>query len=117
MAPLGAIVLVLVAVLLLFAQWDLYPLGRTSQDNALRSLTVAVVAGLAGLRILMAQPARHRVAALLALLAGGGLLLSAFSFPHVIPATQIFEVVSGVLVVLATMVVLASPLRPGMTHG
>lgn len=109
LAPLGASVLVLVAVFLLFAQWEIYPLGRTSQDNALRSLGVGVVSGLAGLRILVGRPARHRVAALLALLAGGALLFSAFVFPHEIHATRIDEGVSGVLVVLAATVALVSP--------
>lgn len=109
LAPLGAIVLVLVALFLLVAQWAIYPLGRTSQDNALRALGVGVVAGLAGLRILVGRPARHRVAALLALLAGVGLLVSALVLPHEIGATRVEEVVSGALVVLGAAVALVSP--------
>ena len=111
MAQLGAIVVLLVSVFLLVAQWDVYPPGKTPQTNALWSLGFAILAGLAALRILVGQPGRHLPAALLILLSGVGLLLRAFLADHVIDATAIAEGVSGALVLLGGLAALLSPDR------
>jgi hypothetical protein len=116
MAPLGGFVMLAVSVFLLVAQWTIYPLGRTAQDNALHSLLAAVVLGLAGLRILVAQPARHLVSSLLALLAGAALLLSAFLADHETTDTAVVEGVCGGFAVIAAAVALVSPLGRGRTR-
>jgi drug/metabolite transporter (DMT)-like permease len=111
MAQLGAIVVLVVSVFLLFAQWEVYPPGRTPQTNAVWSLGFAILAGLAALRILLGQPSRHLAASLLILLSGVGLLLRAFLADHVIDATAIAEGVSGALVLLGGVAALVSPDR------
>ena len=109
MAQLGAIVVLLVCVFLLVAQWEVYPPGKTPQTNALWSLGFAILAGLAAMRILLGQPGRHLAAALLILLCGVGLVLRAFLADHVIDATAIDEGVSGALVLLGGVAALVSP--------
>lgn len=110
MAPLGGMVLLLVAVFLLAAQWAIYPPGSTSQNNAVRSLAVAIIAAATGLRILVGRPGAHRVATVLALLAGVALVVNSFLAHHQIGDTVIAEAVCGILVVLSAAVALASPL-------
>ena len=109
LAQLGAIVILLVSVFLLFAQWEIYPLGQTGQDNGLRALGAAVLGGLAALRILLGQPGRHAAACGLALVAGAGLLLQAFLLDHEVSRTVVVEATCGVLVVLAAVMALVSP--------
>jgi hypothetical protein len=111
LAQLGAVVVLLAAVILLFAQWEIYPVGQTGQGNGLRALGAAVVAGLAAFRLLLGQPGRHRVACGLVLLAGAGLLLQAFLLDHVVGRTVVTEAACGVLVVLGGLTALVSPDR------
>lgn len=109
LAQLGAILVLLVAVFLLVAQWKVYPLGAQSQTNGLWSLGSAIVAGLAGLRIVVGQPGRHLPSALLIVLAGGGLVPRASLATHETAATAITEGVCGVLLLLGGAIALASP--------
>lgn len=110
LAPLGGVVLLIVAVFLLAAQWAIYPIGSMSQNNAIRSLAVAIVAGMAGLRILVGLPGAHRVATALALLAGIVLVVNAALSDHEIWDTAVIEATSGVLVALSALVAMLSPL-------
>lgn len=111
LAQLGALVILLVAVFLLFAQWEVYPLGETGQDNGLGALGVSIVAGLAGLRILLGQPERHAIAGGLALVAGIGLLLQAVLLDHDLATTVAVEATCAALIVLGALAALASPDR------
>ncbi|MFC0221079.1 hypothetical protein [Nocardioides zeicaulis] len=96
-APTGpaGVLLVLVAVFLLVAQWGLYPLGRPGQDNAVRALVAVVVLGIAGGRLLTAGARVPRIAAAFALLAGLGLVLNATLADHARAATAVAEAVCG----------------------
>ncbi len=106
----AAVVMLLVCVVLVWAQWGLYPPGHTAQENALRTAAVAVVLGLCGLRILAAHRPR-RVAASLAVLAGVMLALFGPMAPHQQAGVAWTETALGTIIVLAALTALASPLR------
>lgn len=104
----AAIILLLVALFLLVAQWELYPRELPGQTNANRALACAIVVALAGLRVLTAQPGRaHRLSGGLAAAAGLALLLNALVSPHDRGITQATDLLSGALVMLAGAVVLS----------
>ncbi len=109
LAPIGAGLLVLVSVCVLVGQWTIYPIGQTGQDNALRDLAFGIVAGLAGMRILVAHPGRHLVAAGAGLLAGLGLLLVAVLADHTVTRTLVWEVVGGGFALIGAALCLVSP--------
>lgn len=111
LAPMGAAVALLVAVFLLVAQWELYPIGKLPQTNANWSLGFAVLAGLAALRLLGAQRGRHPLAALLVVASGAGLLLRAFLASHETGSTTAAEATCGVLLVLSGLAAATSPDR------
>ena len=109
LADLGAILVLVVAVFLLAAQWGLYPPGHTPQVHGLWSLGFAVVSAAAALRVLLGQPGRHLPSVTLLLACGVGLLLLAFLSDHVIVGTAIAEGGCGALVLVGGILALASP--------
>jgi hypothetical protein len=99
--------MLLVCVVLVCAQWMLYPTGRTAQDNALRSLGLGIGLVLCALRILTSSRPR-RVAGLVAMLIG--LMLGLFGplAAHQEVGVAWVEAALGAVVVLAGGAVLFS---------
>ena len=94
LADLGAGLLLLVAVILLVAQWEIYPRSATGQGNGLHATWVAVVVTLVGLRVLTGH-GPHRAAAALGLLAGTALIVLAWLARHSAQSVAVFETVCG----------------------
>lgn len=109
LARLGAIIVLVVALFLLVAQWELYPTGQTGQTNGLRDLGLAIVAGQAALRVLLGQPGRHLVSSMLLVLAGVALVFGAWLAAHDVTATLAAEATCGTLLVLSGAMSLGSP--------
>ena len=107
-------ILLLIALLLLVSQWELYPIGIPGQTNANRSLGCAIVLGLAGLRILTSQPdQRVRVSSALAALAGLSLILNGLLARHDRLSTAVAEGCCGALSwAAAAVVVVHEPIPP-----
>ncbi len=119
LAPIGGVLLILVGASLLAAQWTLYPIGQTGQDNALRDLGLGIVAALAGLRVVVGQPGRHPVAAAAAFLSALGLLLAALLASHAATHITVTETVAGLVALLGALLCAFSPTsaeRPSKTR-
>lgn len=97
--PAG-VLLVLVAVFLLVAQWGLYPLERPGQTNAVRALGAAVLLGLVAARLFAVTDRVPRVSTAVGASVGVALLLNGALARHDRTATAAAEVVCGVLVCL-----------------
>lgn len=109
LANLGAILVLLVGVFLLGAQWSLYPTGYQPQTNANWALGFAMLCSAGALRILFGEPGRHLLSTAAIVLSGVGLLLRAFLATHAIEATAVAEAVCGVLLLVAGVMALVSP--------
>lgn len=109
LAPIGAALAITVAAYIWVAQWTLYPIGQTGQDNALRDLGWAILAGLAGIRILVGQPSRHPVATGVIGLAGAALLLETLLANHSSSVISASEGICGVTLIGAALVCGLSP--------
>lgn len=110
LAGVGAAMLLVAAVFVLFAQTDLYPHTPTGQDNAATDLGLAVVIGLVAVRVLVSAGA-HPVAAGLAMAAGVALLLLGILTEHTSGVVAFAEGITGVWVVIGAAVCLGSPSR------
>lgn len=107
----SAVVLLLVTLFLLGAQWELYPLEYPGQTNATRALGVDIVVGIVGLRLITSPDASHRVASTVAVVAGLALVLNGWLAAHDETSTAAVEVVVGVLVCVSAGAVLAWDVR------
>jgi len=100
--------LLLAAAVFLVAMQGVYPHSQTGQDNALRSLLLAVVIALAALRLLLGQrpgPAPSAIAAL----CGVALIVGAIVADHDRQATVVLEIVIGAWVLVMSLVSLDHP--------
>lgn len=100
--------LVLIAVFLIVAQWELYPLERPGQTNALRALGAAILVAMAGMRLITAVSRPPRIAALVSVGAGLALLVNAVLAEHDVDATAAAEGVCGALAIVAGAAVLVA---------
>ncbi len=112
LAPLAAVVLLVVALCLLVSQGAFFPATAVGSANAERAVGGAIVSAAVGLRYLV-SPGRHAVFALAGVLAAVGLILSGFLAEHDRGGTVAFLVTCGVVVLACSLVCLASPTRPG----
>lgn len=104
LVPVAGWALLLVTLVLLWAQGTLVaqdPVGRT---NSFRDTGVAILSGLVGLRVAM-TPGRHPVGAALAAVAGGCLLLNGFLAQHHGTGLIVVEIACGAVAVLAAIAV------------
>jgi hypothetical protein len=104
LVPLAGWALLLVCLVLLWAQGTLVaqdPVGRT---NSFRDTGVAILSGLVGLRLAM-TPGRHPLSAALAAVAGGCLLLNGFFADHHGTGLIVVEIACGSLALLAAIAV------------
>ena len=108
LAGMGAVVLLLVASVLVVAQWALYPIGQEPQSNATRSLGLAIVIGFCGLRLLLSA-GRHPIASGVAIACGVVMIVAASLAGHEDTSTVVVETLCGVAVVLAAATAMASP--------
>jgi hypothetical protein len=99
-------VLLLIAIFLMVAQWELYPLERPGQTNAVRALGAAILFAIAGMRMASSQGRPPRVAALVSITVGLALLLNAVLAQHDVGSTAASEGVCGAVACLAGIVVL-----------
>lgn len=104
LAPVGAVLMLVVCLWLLVAQGAFIPVSTTGHNTALRDLGIAVVVALAAFRLLLAAPSR--VATGLCLLGGAALVLFAFVLPHDRTGTVVSDAVSGAAVVLGALLTL-----------
>ena len=91
----------MVTIVLMVSQWELYPLELPGQSNATRALGCAIVIGLAGMRIIEGgalQP--HTVSVVATVVAGTLLTLNGAFADHARTATVAVEVVCGLFCVL-----------------
>lgn len=103
--------LVLVTLFLTVGQWELYPLERPGQDNAVRALGAAIVLGAAGLRMLNARRQAHGVAGAVTVVVGCLLLANAVLAPHEVVATAGAEAVCGALAIGCGLAVIVAATR------
>jgi len=94
--------LLLVAAVFLLVIQGLYPHTHAGQDNATRSLLLAVVTAFAALRILLGQRPGPAASALAGLV-GIALILCALLTDHDRSATVVLEVVTGAWIVVAAV--------------
>jgi peptidoglycan/LPS O-acetylase OafA/YrhL len=98
----GALLMLAVAVLTA-AQWELVAPTTAGRDNSFRDTGLAILLGLAGLRMLTSRGGRHRVATAVALLAGLGLVLAALLTGHDRTGLAVVEAACGALAVLCAV--------------
>lgn len=106
-ARVGLAVVGAVTVWLTVSQWAIYPFTVVGQNNALRVCGLGVVLGLTAV---LGWNATHRMIPGFMCVAGGLLLLTvAVYMPHVLERSMISEWVSGVVTLVAAIVVLLDP--------
>ncbi len=110
--PLGALLLLLVATLILALQGSLYPFTVTGQDNALRDLGLAVVVGLVGLRALF-SPGRHVPSTVLGVVCGLGFAAQAAFAAHGAETVAVVEWICAAVVVLGALMSLDASRQAG----
>lgn len=111
LAPVGVVVLLLMAVWLFVSQFVLaYPFTATGQSNALRDTGFAIVIGLCGLW--MRQLGPRPVATGLCLLCGVLLVVFALTQSHAAGRTEWNEILTGAVVIGAA----ALTVSPGRGH-
>lgn len=90
--------LVMVTIVLLVSQWELYPLELPGQSNATRALGCAIVVGIAGMRIIEAGPGHPLTVSIVTTAAAGILLaLNGAVADHARTATAAVEMSCGLL--------------------
>ena len=98
--PIGG-ALMMVTIVLLVSQWELYPLELPGQSNATRALGCAIVIGLAGIRIIEGgAPPPHTVSVVATVVAGSLLTVNGAFADHARTATVAVEVVCGLFCVI-----------------
>ena len=113
-ARAGALIVLLVGLTVVDAQWGFYPQSPQGQSNANWALGFMILSTAGALRILMGNPGRHRAAGVAILLSGLGFLYRALLVTGDLSATFAYELTCGVLLVLAALMALLSPeLEPG----
>lgn len=107
-APVAGVVLVLISVGVIVLQGSLTVPSPTGQTSSLRDTGLAILIGLAGLRI-ATWPGKHHVAIGVAGVAGLLLVTSGFLAGHTRTSMAVVGVISGAVVVLGALVALGSP--------
>lgn len=98
-AAMGAALLLLSAIFLLVAQWTLYPVTGDARSSQFRDEALAVLIGLAGLRVAVSTGA-HRISVTIAALAGLVLVLAGFLDGGSSRVVSVAEVVTGLFVLV-----------------
>lgn len=101
-APAAGWTLLLVAAVLMVAQWELVAHTTAGRANSFRDTAAVILISLSGLRLAL-TPGRHLVAAAVAGLAGSSLVLSGVLAAHDHAAVAALEAVAGVVVVLGAL--------------
>lgn len=94
-------VLLLVTAVLIATQWELVSNDETGKSNSLRDTGLAILIGLAGLRLVAVG--RHPLATVIAAAAGIGLILGGFLAEHDRWGLAWVEVGCGVVAVVAAL--------------
>lgn len=110
-APVAGWVLLLVVAVLVMSQWELVAHTATGRSNSFRDTGLAIVLGLAGLRLAV-TPGRHSIAAGVTMLAGLALILGGLLADHDHVGLVIVEVTSGLLAMLCSLIAWIFP-KPG----
>ena len=107
-APVAGWTMLGIAAFIVLSQPWLLARTATGQDSAFRDGGLAIVLGLAGIRIATTS-GRHLGSGVVALLAGAGLLIGGLVAEHGVAALAGVEVVLGLITVLAAGLALARP--------
>lgn len=113
--------LLVATTVLIASQWELVAHDPTGRSNSYRDTGLAILIGVAGLRLVVA-PGRHTAFGAIAVLAGVGLVLGGWFAEHHHPGLAGVEVVFGALTVVAAVAALAGrasvrPAAPDTTAG
>lgn len=108
-ARAGALITLLVAVSVLYAEWDLYSQSYQGQSDATWALGFAIVSLGAALRILMGNPGHHYIAGGAIFACGIGFLARALLITENPSPVYVFEIACGVLLLLGALMALLSP--------
>lgn len=101
-APVAGGLLLLVAAVLMMSQWELVAPSTTGRGNSFRDTGLAIVLGLAGLRLVVA-PGRHAISVGITLLAGLGLVVGGLVADHDHVGLAILEFISGCIAILCSL--------------
>lgn len=112
--PLGIMLVLVVCLWLLVAQWALIPVSTTGRDTGVRDLVVAVVVALAAFRL---RAGFSRPALGLCVLGGLVLVLSAFLLGHSAQRSSVNEVICGAAIIAGSLLTLDRGRRRGRSLG
>ena len=101
-SPAAGWVLLLVTLVLVVSQWELVAHDATGRSNSYRDTGLAILIGLAGLRLAL-SPGRHVVAGTVAAVAGAGLVLGGLLAVHDDGGLAVVEVACGALALVAVI--------------
>ena len=99
----------MVTLTVLYAQWALFPQDAQGQSDADWALGFTIISMAGALRILVGNPGRHLVSVAAILVSGLGFVLRAFLVTGVPTWVLVYEGTCGVLLLLAGLMVLRSP--------
>jgi hypothetical protein len=107
-APAAGWLLLLVTAGLTVSQWELVSPNATGRSNSFRDAGLAILLGLAGLRLVVA-PGRHSIATGITLLAGLGLVFGGVLARHTHRGLTVVEVGAGTIAILCSLIAWTSP--------
>lgn len=109
-APAAGWILILLFVVLLVSQWELVAQTVTGRETSWRSLGLAIILALSGIRLAL-TPGRRPFAAAAAVLAGATLVLGGVLAEHDRTSIAVVEGTCGAVAALAGLVAWLSPAR------
>ncbi len=110
-APVAGWLLLSVTVVLVVAQGSVVAHTTTGRDNGYRDTGLAILIGLAGLRLIQ-TPGRHLITAGVTLVCGAALVANGLVADHDRTVTVVVEVAAGCVAVLCALVAWRSPETP-----
>ena len=99
------------AAVIVVGQWLVYEDTPLAQSNRVRTIGVAIVLVVTGVRLVLTPALTHETSVRLVMLAGGSLGFFALLSPHERPAAALVEGLCGIAVLFAALVALP-PVQP-----
>ena len=109
LAPAGGMLMIGAAALLVWAQLSMFPQTQVGEANTTWTIAPSAALAICGLNA-VARPAQaHRLAGLVGLVAGAGILIVALVNPHQSGYAQAVQAVGGAVGMLGALPLLGSP--------